>query len=52
MSNTIKVIISIVIVFYSVASVTWQIRNPTANEIQTLFHIKSVLTFSKEDKFQ
>ena len=38
--------------YIGVASAVWRIRNPTANEIQNIIYIKSVLTFSKEDKFQ
>jgi len=52
MTNIAKILLVITIVYIGVASAIWSIRNPTANEIQNIIYIKSVLTFSKEDKFQ
>jgi hypothetical protein len=52
MTNIAKILLVITMAYIGVANTIWSIRNPTANEIQNIIYIKSVLTFSKEDKFQ
>jgi hypothetical protein len=51
--QSIFVAIAVLFLLYSsIASTVWMIRNPIANEYQMIFNIGSVLTFSKENKFQ
>ena len=52
MNDIAKILLVLAIVYIGVANTVWSIRNPTANEIQNIIYIKSVLTFSKEYKFQ
>ena len=52
MTYIVKIFLVITIAYVGVASAVWSIRNPTANEMQNIIYIKSVLTFSKEDKFK
>jgi hypothetical protein len=51
-STAVQTLIILFVLYFSIAEVVFAFNNPTANSVQTLVHIKSVLTFETLEKFQ
>lgn len=51
-SDFLAILIIIAVLFFIVSGITWQFRNPTANQITVFTHLPQVLTFQKLEKFQ
>jgi hypothetical protein len=51
-TTAVQALIVLFVLYFSIAEVVFAFNNPTANSVQSLVHLKSVLTFETLEQFQ